>query len=89
MLYFALAIASMACADFVSTETNLVSLLDIVDPNNALRLQAMLNSSPDHPYIKSDLSDVDMLKVSALHAADDTVVTHEVMATIQCRCVCV
>lgn len=59
------------------TNTGPLSLLDIVkSPESATALKAMIDNSPGHSYIKPDLSDVNLLKVSIVDGNDDSVITH-------------
>jgi hypothetical protein len=76
-----LTIASMANAVPLSNDTASLSLLDIVDPESSTALKAMIDSSPDHSYIKPDLSDVSLLRVSILDGTDDSVISHMEVAT--------
>jgi hypothetical protein len=41
----------------------------------------MIDNSSDKSYIKPDLSDVNVLKVSILDGTDDSIITHMEMAT--------
>ena len=75
-----LAVISMANAVTPSDDGTL-SLLDIVHPESASTLKEMIDNSAGHTYIKPDLSDVDLLKVSIIDGNDDSVVTYMEMAT--------
>lgn len=76
-----LALATMALAAPLSDDTTGLSLLDIVAPESALALQAMIDNSSERSYIKPDLSDINVLKVSILDSIDDSVLTHMEMPT--------
>jgi hypothetical protein len=41
----------------------------------------MIDNSPGHTYIKPDLSDVNLLKVSIIDGNDDTVISHMELTT--------
>ncbi|KAF2992910.1 hypothetical protein E8E13_000242 [Curvularia kusanoi] len=71
----------MANAGPVSSDTVDLSLADIVSPESAIALKAMINTAPGHSYIKPDLSDVNVLKVSILDSTDDSIISHMEMAT--------
>jgi hypothetical protein len=58
-----------------------LSLLDIVSPESATALKAMIDTSPETSYVKPDLSDVSLLKVSILDGTDDSVISYLEMAT--------
>ena len=77
----ALALANMVIAAPLSNNTTGLSLLDIVAPESASALKAMIDNSSDGSYIKPDLSDVNVLKVSILDGTDDSIITHMEMAT--------
>lgn len=77
----ALALANMVIAAPLSNNTTGLSLLDIVAPGSASALKAMIDNSSDGSYIKPDLSDVNVLKVSILDGTDDSIITHMEMAT--------
>jgi hypothetical protein len=65
-----------------TNDTNTLSLLDIVASSaSAAALRDMIENSPGHSYIKPDLSDVDLLKVSVLDGNDDSVISHMEAAT--------
>lgn len=74
-------ILSMANAVSNSDVGGGLSLLDIVDPESAAALKEMIDNSPGHTYIKPDLSDVSLLKVSIIDGNDDSVISHMEMAT--------
>lgn len=81
-----LALTNMAIAVPLSNNNNNnnttgLSLLDIVTPESAVALKAMIDNSSDRSYIKPDLSDVNMLKVSVLDGTDDSVLTYMEMPT--------
>lgn len=76
-----LAIFSMANAASTSGNTGDISLLDIITSESAAALKAMIESSPDHSYIKPDLSDVNLLKVFVMNGHDDSIITHMEAAT--------
>ena len=76
-----LAIISATSAASTTDNTRGLSLLDIVDSKTASALEEMLDNSPGHTYIKSDLSDVNLLKVSIIDGSDESVVTYMEMAT--------
>lgn len=64
------------------TDTGTLSLLDIVkSPESATALKAMIDNSPGHSYIKPDLSDVNLLKVSIVDGNDDSIINHMECAT--------
>lgn len=72
----------MANAASASNNTGTLTLLDIVsNPESAAALKDMIDSSPGHTYIKPDLSDVNMLKVSIVDGNNDSIVTHLEVAT--------
>ena len=71
----------MNFADPPSGNKTSISLLDIVSLESATALKAMIESFPGHSYIKPDLSDVNVLKVSILDGSDDSIITHMEMAT--------
>lgn len=77
----ALALVDMVIAAPTSNNTTGLSLLDIVAPESASALKAMIDNSSDGSYIKPDLSDVNVLKVSILDGTDDSIITHMEMAT--------
>ena len=77
----ALALANMVIAAPTSNNTTGLSLLDIVAPESASALKAMIDNSSDGSYIRPDLSDVNVLKVSILDGTDDSIITHMEMAT--------
>lgn len=81
LLALALALTNMAYAVSPSNNTTGLSLLDIVGPESALALKAMIDNSSGWSYIKPDLSDVNVLKVSVLDGTDDSVLAHMEMAT--------
>jgi hypothetical protein len=82
MLYFvSLAIVGMALGATISNEGGALSLLDIVNPESATALKEMIDNSPGHTYIKPDLSDVKLLKVSIIDGNDDSIVSHMELAT--------
>lgn len=81
LLALVLALTNMAHAVPLSDNTTGLSLLDIVAPESALALKAMIDNSPGRSYIKPDLSDVNLLKVSILDGKDDSLLTHMEMAT--------
>jgi hypothetical protein len=69
-------------SDTNTSDTNTLSLLDIVaSSTSAAALRDMIEDSPGHSYIKPDLSDVDLLRVSILDGEDDSVVSHMEAAT--------
>jgi len=74
-------IISIARGVSASCDANSLSLLDIVDPDSASTLQATLDNSLGHTYIKPDLSDVDLLRVSIIDGNDDSVVMYMEMTT--------
>jgi hypothetical protein len=76
-----LAIISIAHIVSASCDTSSLSLLDIINPDSAPALQEMLDNSPEHTYIKPDLSNVNLLKVSIIDGNDDSVITYMEMAT--------
>jgi hypothetical protein len=81
LAFLSLAILSMASAASTPGEGNGLSLLDIVDPDSAAALKDMIDNSPGHTYIKPDLSDVNLLKVSIIDGNDDSVISHMELAT--------
>jgi hypothetical protein len=65
-----------------NTNTPTLSLLDIVaSPESAAALKAMIENSPGHSYIKPDLSDVNLLRVSVLDGVDNSVIDYMEAAT--------
>jgi hypothetical protein len=65
-----------------NTDTNTLSLLDIVaSSESAAALEEMIENSPGHSYIKPDLSDVNLLRVSILDGEDDSVISYMEAAT--------
>lgn len=70
----------MALGTAASSDRGL-SLLDIVDSEPATALRKMIDNSPGHTYIKSDLTDVDLLKVSIIDGNNDSVISHMELAT--------
>lgn len=76
-----LALANMSHAVPLSNSTTNLSLLDIVAFESAIALKAMIDNSSGQSYIKSDLSDVNVLKVSILDGTDDSILTHMEMPT--------
>ena len=58
-----------------------LSLLDIVDSESADALKEMIDNSPGYTYIKPDLSDVRLLKVSIIDGNNDSVISHMEMLT--------
>lgn len=83
MLAFSvLSLAAISIANAVPPSGDgTLSLLDIVHPESASALKEMIDNSAGHTYIKPDLSDVDLLKVSVIDCNDDSVVTYMEMAT--------
>lgn len=79
--FLAQVILSMANAVPNSDVGGGLSLLDIVHPESATTLKEMIDNSPGHTYIKPDLSDVNLLKVSIIDGNDDSVISHMEMAT--------
>lgn len=79
--FLSLAITSMADALSTSDGGGGLSLLDIVDTESAVALKNMIDNSPGHTYIKPDLSDVNLLKVSIIDGNDDSVVSQMEMVT--------
>ena len=71
----------MALGATISDEGGALSLLDIVNPESATALKEMIDNSPGHTYIKPDLSDVNLLKVSIIDGNDDSVISHMEMLT--------
>lgn len=71
----------MANATPTPGNTGAISLLDIISPESAAALTAMIDNSPEHTYIKPDLSDVNLLKVSVMDGNNDCVVAHMEVAT--------
>lgn len=76
-----LALANMAHAVPHSNSTTSLSLLDIVAFESAIALKAMIDNSSGRSYIKSDLSNVNVLKVSILDGIDDSILTYMEMPT--------
>jgi hypothetical protein len=81
LAFLSLAILSMANAASTSDEGGGLSLLDIVYIESATSLKDMIDNSPGHTYIKPDLSDVNLLKVSIIDGNDDSVISHMELAT--------
>lgn len=65
-----LAVANMAYAAPLSNNMTGLSLLDIVAPELAIALKAMIDNSSDWSYLKPDLSDVNILKVITCTGAE-------------------
>jgi len=63
------------------SNTGTLSLLDIVGPESATALKEMIDDSPDHTYIKPDLSDVNWLKISIIDGNNDSIVSYMEVAT--------
>jgi hypothetical protein len=76
-----LTLVNMALAAPLSDDTTGLSLLDIVAPESALALKAMIDNSSDQSYVKPDLSDVNVLKVTIMDGTNDSVLTHMEMPT--------
>jgi hypothetical protein len=81
LAFLSLAIPSMANAASTSDEGGGLSLLDIVNIESATALKDMIDNSPGHTYIKPDLSDANLLKVSIIDGNDDSVISHMELAT--------
>jgi hypothetical protein len=81
LAFLSLAILSMANAASTSDEGGGLSRLDIVDIESATALKDMIDNLPGHTYIKPDLSDVNLLKVSIIDGNDDSVISHMELAT--------
>jgi hypothetical protein len=79
--FLLLAVISMANAVTTSGDTRILSLLDIVESDSASALEEMLDNSPGPTYIKPDLSNVNLLKVTIIDGKDDSVVTYMEMPT--------
>jgi hypothetical protein len=59
--FLLLAVISMANAVTTSRDTRFLSLLHIVGSDSASALEEMIDNSPGHTYIESDLSNVNLL----------------------------
>jgi hypothetical protein len=81
LAFLSLAILSMANAVSTPGEGSGLSLLDIVNPESAAALKDLIDNSPGHSYIKPDLSDINLLKVSIIDGNDDSVISHVELAT--------
>ena len=81
LAFLSLAILSMANTTSTLEEGGGFSLLDIVNPESAAALKDMIDNSPGHSYIKPDLSDVNLLKVSIIDGNNDSVISHMELAT--------
>jgi hypothetical protein len=81
LAFLSLAILSMANAVSTPGEGSGLSLLDIVNPESAAALKDLIDNSPGHSYIKPDLSDINLLKVSIIDGNNDSVISHMELVT--------
>jgi hypothetical protein len=79
--FLSLAIIGMANATPPSSNTGTISLLDIVNSESATALKKMIDNSPSYTYIKPDLSDVNLLKVSVIDGNNESIVAYMEAAT--------
>lgn len=56
-------------------------LLDIFDPASAIAFKETIDVSPGNTYIKSSLSDVNLLKISIVDGNYDFVISHMELTT--------